>query len=164
MASHLSNSISRKSQSPKRQAPVPANKKLKRAEVLKLDKVPIRAIIFQRASFLTETNPVDLVNPFYEPQGNYIISASCGVSPSGVFAATDSPRLPFFEIEFLYDVLFRFPIFFNWRHKLKFENPRLLYAFVHQYIKSTTNSHVIIVYIILSMPSTSQFTCSCVTG
>ena len=36
--------------------------------------------------------------------------------------------------------------------------------FVHQYIKSTTNSHVIIVYIILSMPSTSQFTCSFVIG
>ena len=59
-----------------------------------------------------ETDPVDLVNPFHEPQGNYIVSASCGVSPSGVFAATDSPRLPFLEIEFLCDVFFHFPIFF----------------------------------------------------
>ena len=60
-----------------------------------------------------ETGPVDLVNRFHEPQGNYIVSACCGVSPSGIFATTDSPRLPFFEIEFLCDVFFRFPIFFS---------------------------------------------------
>ena len=60
-----------------------------------------------------ETGPVDLVNRFHEPQGNYIVSACCGVSPSGIFATTDSPRLPFFEIEFLCDVFFRFPIFFQ---------------------------------------------------
>ena len=124
----LSNSISRKPQSQKHQAPVPANKKLKRAEeVLKLDKVPIWVIIFQRANFLT-LRSVNLVNPFREPQGNCIVGASCGVSPLGIFTATDFPRLPFFEIEFLCDVFFRFPIL-NWHHKLKFENPRLLYVF-----------------------------------
>ena len=40
------------------------------------------------------------------------------VSSSGVFAATDSLRLPFFEIEFLCDqcVLLFSHFFFNWRH------------------------------------------------
>ena len=41
----------------------------------------------------------------------YSVSASCGVSPLGFFAAADSPHLPFFEFEFLCEVFFRFPIF-----------------------------------------------------
>ena len=77
------------------------------------------------------------------------VSASCGVSPLGFFAAADSPHLPFFEFEFLCDVFFRFPIFFSigitsWNLK----NQGCCTFSVHQYIKSTTNSHVIIVYIL----------------
>ena len=79
----------------------------------------------------------------------YSVSASCGVSPLGFFAAADSPHLPFFEFEFLCDVFFRFPIFFSigitsWNLK----NQGCCTFSVHQYIKSTTNSHIIIVYIL----------------
>ena len=101
-----------------------------------------------------------------EPQGNYMSVHPAVFSPSGVLAAACSPRLPFFEFEFLCTCSSVFPFFFNWRHKLKFEKPWLgcCTFSVHQFIRSTTNSHVIIVYIILSIPSTSQITWSCVIG
>ena len=126
MVNGLSNSISRKPQSQKRQAPVPANKKLERVEKRQSAD---SGDYFSDSAFSgfeeCETDPVDLVNlketTSSEHPAVFRLRAS---SPPHV-----PPVCPSLNLNSFVTCFSVFPFFLNWRHKLKFEKSRLLYVF-----------------------------------
>ena len=115
------NGRSRKPQNQKRQAPVPANKKLEGVEERQGTDSDSEFSGFEEC----ETDTVDLVN---------LKETTSSVHPAVFRLQASSPPhvppvCPSLNLNSFVTCSSVFPFFLNWRHKLKFEKPRLLYVF-----------------------------------